>query len=102
MARAVALIDASTTDGAKTATDWDGGVATLHASGEWDGASLTLDYIPSAPSGETVDFSSTDLVLSSAVPVKNFFLPAGQLRITQASSGASTSLTCVATRGQLK
>lgn len=102
MARSVALADASTSNGNKTAKDWDGGVATLHASGTWDGASLTLEFKPNAPTGETVDFSATDVVLSSGVPVKNFFLPEGQVRVVQATSGGTTSLTCIATRAQLK
>ena len=96
------LINESTTDGDKGAIQWDGGVGTVHAAGTWDGASLTLEYKPAeARSDIEPDFAPTDLVLTSSVAVKNFFLGSGQIRVVQAGSGGATSLTAHAVKARV-
>jgi len=64
---------------------------------------LTLGFKPDAPTTDiTTAWGATDLVLSSSTPVKNFFLPKGTIRVSQATSGGTTSLTCIAARAQTK
>lgn len=92
--RSVNLASASSTDGNKTAKPWGGGVGTIQATGTWGGASLTLQYKPAqSVSNINTDWANTDVVLTGSVPVKNFFLASGEIRVVQASSG-TTSLTC--------
>lgn len=93
--RSVTLAAASTADGNKVTKPWGGGVGTIHTSGTFDGATLTLQYKPAESTGDVATaFANTDVVLSGAVPVKNFFLGSGEIRVVQATSGASSSLTC--------
>lgn len=93
--RSVTLASASTADGNKATKPWGGGVGTIHASGTFDGATLTLQYKPAQSTSDiSTAFANTDVVLSGSVLVKNFFLGSGEIRVVQATSGGSSSLTC--------
>lgn len=98
MAKASALANLSTTDGAKTAVKWLGGDGTLAASGTWGGASLALEYKPISPDDSiTPGWSVTGVVLSGALEASNFRLAEGEIRVNQSASTVTTSITAIAT-----
>jgi hypothetical protein len=86
------ILNASTTDGDKTAYRSGGGSGTVQYFGTFDGASLKLQI---ALDGATyTDISNTTKTAADVFVIEN--IPTGAaIRVVQASSGASTSLSVI-------
>lgn len=78
---------------------WPGGDGTVHVGGTWDGATITIQYKPSASqSDHTQQWSDTDIVLTSGTPVLGFSLGTGEMRYVSTDTGGSTDLDITITK----
>lgn len=99
MAKSYAVGQGVDSNGPTDAVQWAGGFGTVVATGEFDGANLTLQYRPILPQSDYVtEFVNTDVILSQGEPISGFFLSAGQIRVTVSDADAGTDLTIIATR----
>lgn len=99
MARSLKLSD-SASNGTGVTLSWPGGEGVLQAEGTWDGADVTLQFAPTAPtSADTPTPLATDVVLSEAEPLLGFHpIPEGSVRAVIANGGGSESLTVYISR----